>query len=208
MKYIITSLLLIFSFPVLSANLATNYIIPTGQVYETHPFAPGTFNCYGEKCTAGQGAPYSFYAASDIKPTDNDQYLYLETGLEEEGYPVYLNVFRDVGAGGSYKAVQDSTFTVTWDSKNLDFAEMKFADVYIDLLDRPSGSLEITLLAGYEFTAWMHGKATSLLASVFFDITPHYPDATPDIGEVPLPPAIFMLAPALIGFLGVRRKYS
>ena len=139
-------------------------------------------------------------------PADTNDYFYFETGMIEEtsGLEFFEAVFRGYAAGERFKVLQDIDFTVSWGNQNILSGSFLFDGEFTNIAEYPSGSFDVSMNAGDIFHTGIYGTSSARDAYVFFEFNV-IPEPV-EISEVPLPASLFLFAPALLGFMGLRRK--
>ena len=198
--------LFLISFLFTSNATASTFEVLTGTF--SSPFIGGVGGCWQNNvCKGSVYDPEVWEGANDdpnYTPTPNDNYFYVGPDL----------VLRTMGMRVTLTVYEPVKINVTWNSFDLyqNTGYMQIAGEYIDLQETPSGSFEKILDweggGSSSIFAMIYTKANSLDSFAEWEFTYELLDDINPIPEVPLPASLFMLAPALISFLGFRRKRS
>lgn len=206
MKAILIFSALIFSTNAFSEN---QYLDANGYGWDASYYggtAGGSYSCGSLSCVGHQYGTVSYSHPSDTKPSDNEDYFYLDDPIVSGNETIYTGVFRQFIAGQDFNTKQDFDYTVSYTSFGLE--NLRFYTNGYTYLESSSGSFSGSAEAGKSFSIGMLGLLSdSIFADdAFFSFELTFNPAPPS--EVPLPASMFLLAPALLGFMGLRRKLS
>lgn len=187
MKYIFFVFFVILSFNARSAPIE----IVTGQF--TPPMIEGVGYCNDAQCKASVYGPNVYKDLNDTGESFPDTEDFFWSGKDLVERDMVMNFVANVK--------EKLTGKVTWDSSDLYGTGTLFIfGLFVDLNTNPSGTTYLTVLPNQFQSVYISIKANSLdtYASVTYDFE--------TVPQVPLPASIFLLAPALMGFMRLRRK--
>lgn len=189
--------ILFFSF--LFFSTLTNAGLFTPQMGgASNPQGGWYYGCSEFSCTEGYKDPYVFEGVFEDGGHYSDQYHFAH------GNDL---VDREMSTGTSYSTTGSHSLLIEWVTFDVFNARLAYPGGRLDLPGTGSGSFMYELVSEspyiYMFGFGIIGMANSLDSFVEYGFTAIQPPS-----EVPLPASIFLLVPALLGFMGLRRKRS
>jgi|TARA_R100001369_G_scaffold61175_1_gene87998 hypothetical protein len=174
-----------------SANSALFTILTGGAA---SPFG-GHYDGCSSECVIGYKDPAVFPDAVDLdNPINNENYFSVGTDL----------VDRQMTNGANILIERPVNIVIEWTTFNITDASLYYDGKSLALPGTGSGLFSYYLFnqvyTPFTSSFAIGGKALSLESFVelrFYEVS-----------EVPLPATLFLLAPALFGFMGLRRKLS
>ncbi|THK42487.1 hypothetical protein E8Q33_02775 [Methylophaga sp. SB9B] len=195
MKAILVGFFLLFSFNANSAPIE----LMTGQF--SNPFLGGYGGCSLTGCGAGIFDPW---VIADVNDTGEPQ-----PDTDEAFWSGIDLVIRDMTMNFTAYAYEAVSGIVSWESSNLyGPGEIYVFGLTIDLNKNPSGSARISVNAFSSITSHISINANSLDTEAYWSFIFDKDETPPVTVETPLPASLFLFAPALLGFMGLRRKLS
>lgn len=113
---------------------------------------------------------------------------------------------RDMGMGFTYMTYETIDILVEWEhydtyNSSIFYSSRTTGEMEESVPGTSTNSLILSLLAGDQFSIGIDGLANSKDSWLGYRFTAIRPPS-----EVPLPASLFLLAPALLGFMGLKRK--
>ena len=95
----------------------------------------------------------------------------------------------------TFQVIKNTPINFEWNATGVDSFYLSFDG---NNFDATSGSFLQKFYIGQEFNIYMAGEAFSADANLQLKMT--------DLSQVPIPAALYLFAPALLGFIGLRKK--
>ena len=176
-----------------SFSNAANLSVFNGEF--SSPFIGGTGYCSSTTCV---GSVYDPVIYKDVNDTGEEipateTYFFDGNDMVERKMAMNIIVVPDTS--------EDLLLKISWDSGLLYSGLFGIGGFVFDLLETPSGYLEIVSNSG--FWGYLDTKANSIDSFAIFNV-----DYEPlsSVSEVPIPAPLFMLLPVLFGLFSYRRK--
>lgn len=188
--------ILFFFIAFISLNVSAAPIeIHQGQF--SHPDLDGGGGCSIFGCSGSIYNPITDEGYNDTGEPQPDTETYFWSGIDR--------VDRNMEMSFSGYVIDSVAGMLTWSSGGLyNGGVLNVFGFLIDLGINPSGSHYLPLLGGQGASTYISVQANSVDAFVRWDLV--FGEPPPAVSEVPIPASLFLFAPALLGFIGLRRK--
>lgn len=192
MKAILFFCTLIFSAASVSATIEA--ICCAGDV--PNPLAGYSLSCETDQsCTAAFFEPYYIENVLDYEGQSEDTAMYFYDGRDL--------IEREMWIGSRFKTDLSTILRVEWFGEGVYDAFLGINQVTIPVVN---GLTDYVLLDMADFFGEVNitifGQANVRNAFLGYTVSVF----NPNISEVPIPAALYLFAPALLGFMGLRRK--